>query len=684
MLGQAVEQIGGSNFFNERQGLFMKNVTWHIRSRIIIVVVALFVIASALLVALNAGSISGNLQKYGQTVVVKDATGSAKAIDDWLTIQGNNVSLMTKTLSVMDYENTGAIQDYIASCMADNSAALMYYVCYDYNGGVFAADRSKVDLDPTTRGWWKDAQAAGKLIYTDPYQDFATGQMIVSACVPYKCEGHTCAVLADISLDSLLSIMDGISTDASTESFLLSADGTVVAHPNAEFNPTENSFTVLSDVVSINTDSTDVQKIKDYDGASKYAVVANIPATGWKLGVTQPVSVVKSVINKAILESLVMALIIIAVSIFVLSRLINSQLGQLNGLRVFIKDKVIGRENVKPMPSESEEIGYLIDELENRFLSTIRETSEESTRIGEAIKNTGAHVSSMTRSIENISESVGQVSCNTEEQSKSVESISVLSGEVSRAVDALALETQDMASKADEIISSIDKTLPEIISNKERAVRITEESKANLSAAIEDAKVIEEIVNVSNTIMGIADQTSLLALNASIEAARAGDAGRGFAVVASEINSLSATTNTEVEKINDLTSRVMESTKKLSEESSKVIEFLEKNVMPDYEVLSSLAKNYQDDAAFYANESSTIGASSEELSASITNINSLLENLNASQQELNATIQSINANVQNVTSNSEDAAKEVQMIEDRTDKLLDTVSTFHMEADKKS
>lgn len=93
---------------------------------------------------------------------------------------------------------------------------------------------------------------------------------------------------------------------------------------------------------------------------------------------------------------------------------------------------------------------------------------------------------------------LGQVSCNTEEQSKSVESISVLSGEVSRAVDSLALETQDMASKADEIISSIDKTLPEIISNKERAVRITEESKANLSAAIEDAKVIEEIVNVSN------------------------------------------------------------------------------------------------------------------------------------------------------------------------------------------
>ena len=109
---------------------------------------------------------------------MKDATGSAKAIDDWLTIQGNNVSLMTKTLSVMDYENTEAIQDYIASCMADNPAALMYYVCYDYNGGVFAADRSKVDLDPTTRGWWKDAQAAGKLIYTDPYQDFATGQMI--------------------------------------------------------------------------------------------------------------------------------------------------------------------------------------------------------------------------------------------------------------------------------------------------------------------------------------------------------------------------------------------------------------------------------------------------------------------------------------------------------------------------
>lgn len=656
----------------------MKRFLWYIRGRIIFTVVALFAIASIALVSVNAANISKNLVNYGQTIVKQDASNNAKIINDWLTEQGNNVSLMTKTLSIMEYEDTEAIENYIADCMTDNSSALMYYVCYDYDGGVYPADHSVLDLDPTTRGWWKDAQAAGHLIYTDPYQDFATGSMIVSACVPYTCEGHTCAVLADISLDELLSIVNGISTDATIESFLLSSDGSVVVHPHAEFNPTEDGSTVLSDKVEIKIDSTDVQKIKDYDGNNKYAAVANIENTGWKLGVTQNISIIHSAINKAIVQSIIIAVAIIAAAVVILLLLIKNQLGQLNHMRLFIKDNVIGRENVKKMPSESAEIGYLIDELETRFLSTIRETATESQKIGEAIKNTNEHVSAMTNSIENVSTSISQASENTNEQSQNVESISMFSNELSEAVDALANETQEMATKADEIITRIGETLPEIIESREKAITITNDSKVSLSEAIEEAKVIEEIVEVSKTIMGIADQTNLLALNASIEAARAGEAGRGFAVVANEINNLSATTNIEVEKINDLTRRVMESTTKLSDESSKVVDFLETSVMKDYETLADLAKRYQDDATFYANESSTIGASSEEIAASISNINNLLENLNASQQELNTTIQSINSDVQNVTSNAEGTAKEVSGVEKRAEKLNNTVKTFHI------
>ncbi len=656
----------------------MRKLTWHIRDRIILTVIALLLCVSALLVVTNSLNISKNLTDYGQLVIQTDAVNNAKIIDDWFEKQGNSLNLMVKTLKDMEYEDIDAIEDYIADCMTENPSALMYYVCYDYDGGVYPADRSVLDLDPTTRGWWIDAQAAGHLIYTEPYQDFATGSMIISATIPYKCEGHTCAVLADISLDELLNIVNGISTDRSIESFLLTQTGDVIVHPHNDFNPTEEGSTVLTDKIKINLNTTNAQKITDYDGKTKYAVIADIESTGWKLGITQDTNVIYKKINSTIMQSVIIALLVVVVSVILLRLLIKSQLNQLNRLRIFIKDKVIGKQNLKDTPSESKQIEYLIDELENTFLSTIEETSRQTCGIEDAIIKASRHVTSMNDNISNISDAVNQFSHNIGDQTDNINSISSMNAEVSQAVDALAGETQEMAQKASDIIENIETTLPEIISNRDKAVQIAKQSEENLTVAIEGTKVIDEITNVSETILNIASQTNLLALNASIEAARAGEVGRGFAVVAEEIKNLSSATNSEIEKVNDLTARVTESVKKLSDEASNVIKFLNTNVLRDYETLSDLAKSYEQDATFYANESSTIGASTEELAASITNINALLENLNASQQELNATIQSVNSNVQDVSVNSENTTNEVNIVKAGADKLQETVSVFHL------
>ncbi len=657
----------------------MKKLMWHIRDRIILTVVALFMVSSIILVAVNSSNVSNNLINYGKQIIQNDAINNAKIIDDWFSKQGNALSIMTKTLENMEYSDTKAIEDYIASCMSENPSALMYYVCYDYDGGVYPADHSVLDLDPTTRGWWQDAQSAGHLVYTEPYQDFATGSMIISATIPYKCDGHTCAVLADISLDELLNIVNGISTDTTIESFLLNSAGEVIVHPNESFNPTEENTTVLSDQIAINLDDANVQKIKDYDGKSKYAAIAPIESTGWKLGVTQDTTIVFTKIYSAIIQSMVIAIVIILLTTFILRIIIKTQLSQLNRLRIFIKDKIIGKDKLQDTPSEAQQIGYLLDELESTFLSTIKETFTQSVGISDAIAKTNNHVISMNDRISNVSNAMSQFSANIDEQTINVDNISVMNNEVSEAVDSLTIETQNMAEKASDIITHIDNTLPKIVQNRDKAIVIAKESEENLSTAIEETKVIEEIVNVSQTIMEIADQTNLLALNASIEAARAGEAGKGFAVVAGEIKKLSETTNNEIEKINDLTCRVMDSVKNLSSEASKVIDFLNTNVMHDYETLSDLANNYHSDATFYANESSTIGASTEELAASISNINGLLENLNASQQELNATIQSVNDDIQHVTENSDNTSHEVDMIRVSAEKLHETVSVFHIE-----
>ncbi|MBR1477068.1 MAG: methyl-accepting chemotaxis protein [Lachnospiraceae bacterium] len=655
------------------------SVFWHIKNRIIITVIAIIVFIVAVLVILNTSKSAGTVKDNAKESVVMDAENNAKLINELLTKQGELVGIMGVTLSSMDYENTDAVEDYLEKCLAANPTALMYYACHDYDGGVFPADHSKIDLDPTTRSWWIDCQKAGKLIYTDPYVDAATGKIIVSACMPYTCEGHTCAVLADISLDELVNIVNSINTGDYVSSFLLTSDGSVIVHPNAAFLPTDSGSTVLTDVVKMDLSSSAAQSVRDYDGEKTFLSVATVENTGWKLGVMEKEKVAGSLINTVIISNSLISLIILIVSGLFLYNLIKQQLAPLNRMRLFVKEKIIGRENVRLMPSESEEITYLIEEMENRFISTIRETASESENIQRQMEAAKDGIIAMTDNISNISDAMKQTSDNTEFQSRSISSISDQSGQVSNAVGALANEAQDMAEKASEIINRIEQILPGVLKDKEHATDITVSSRENLSQAIEETKVIEQIVDVSSAIKAIAGQTNLLALNASIEAARAGEAGRGFAVVAEEIKELSDTTSKEIEKVNALTDKVMESVKKLSDEAARIIEFLDEDVLRDYDTLAKLATDYQNDANYYAQETANIGASSEELLASITNINELIGRLNDSQQELNDAVQSVNNNIQDMGTSSSEVVNGTEEVLNRVGSLKETVGKFRLD-----
>ena len=202
---------------------------WHIKDRIVASVIAFMAAAVIILVVINSVKSAQTMRSSAESTITLEATNNGKMLDEWLSRQGATVETMKMALQNMPYDDTDAIEDYLEDCLAANPSALMYYVCYDFDGGVFPADHSVIDLDPTTRSWWIDAQVAGHLIYTEPYQDFTTGTMIVSAVSPYICEGHTCAVLADISLSEVVNTVNGITQSENSYGFLLGSDGAVVA-----------------------------------------------------------------------------------------------------------------------------------------------------------------------------------------------------------------------------------------------------------------------------------------------------------------------------------------------------------------------------------------------------------------------------------------------------------------------
>ena len=110
---------------------------------------------------------------------------------------------------------------------------------------------------------------------------------------------------------------------------------------------------------------------------------------------------------------------------------------------------------------------------------------------------------------------------------------------------------------------------------------------------IEKSKAVKEIELLTSTILDITNQTKLLSLNASIEAARAGDAGRGFAVVAEEIGKLAKDSTEAANKIQNVSKTVISSVDSLTEETEKMEKFLTKEALKGYEKLIESSETYQ-------------------------------------------------------------------------------------------
>lgn len=152
--------------------------------------------------------------------------------------------------------------------------------------------------------------------------------------------------------------------------------------------------------------------------------------------------------------------------------------------------------------------------------------------------------------------------------------------------------------------------------------------KVKAEKAIADSKAVEKINVLTEAIMSISSQTSLLALNASIEAARAGEAGRGFSVVATEIGKLAVQTSKEVENINEVVSEVNQAVENISVCLEDTAGFLGTTVLEDYDEFKKVGDQYNDDASEFRNSMNGIHDSIAMLTDSISVIVDALEGIN--------------------------------------------------------
>lgn len=486
--------------------------------------------------------------------------------------------------------------------------------------------------DPTARGWYQQADAQGGVIVTDPYWDVTTEQMCTTIAAPVYIDEALVGVIGlDVTMGTVTDLTGSISDTPGVYGFLADSSGNYVSHKNRDYEPKKDTAVAVTDIMPglsglLEQPGARIERMDDYDGADCYFAGSAITGCGWRLGVVKPVAdVVGSLITMLLFTAIVALVLTLLVALFMAS-LIGRMLAPVQMLKQFASgdfSENAACETAIPAEykSETQQIETATAEVRQHIRETILSTKEEAGKIGAIAEETSGRMTVLNEDIAGISELASQVTGQAEQAQELAESIRSNGQELGSAIENVAEKAQEAALQSSDIMERAGKQRETSEQSADRAVALYERTRGELEKAITDSQRVRDIETLTEEILAISSQTNLLALNASIEAARAGEAGRGFAVVADEIRQLADDSKRAVDKIRQVTEGVIDNVGFLSESSRGLLSFMNENVMEDYRGMTQLAQMYQEDAAFYNDISSDLGASSEEMSARMTSIN---------------------------------------------------------------
>lgn len=395
--------------------------------------------------------------------------------------------------------------------------------------------------DPRQRPWYSAAVSAGQTLLTPPYQS-AVGGLVVTIATPVKAkaDGQLLGVIGgDLSLDTLVEIINSVDFGGIGHALLADRDGQVIVSPDKtqvmknlkDIYPAANLRVEpgMQDVV-----------LDGQERLISFAPINGLPSAKWYIGLSIDKDKAYAALSQFRTSAIIAMLVAVAAIAGLLGLLIPVLMRPLTIMGRAMRDIAEGEGDLtrRLTVQNQDEFGELATSF-NRFVERIHASISE--------------VSSATRLVHDLSEKV--VSASNASISGSEEQ-SMRTNSVAAAINQLGAATQEIARNAADASQHASGASDQAHDGRQvvdDAITAMTALSLKISESCEQIEILntstDDIGKILDVIKGISQQTNLLALNAAIEAARAGEAGRGFAVVADEVRNLAHRTQESAEEI---------------------------------------------------------------------------------------------------------------------------------------